>query len=733
MNINLFSFILALLSSSGNFGPFFVGRGGIFVTNAESSTDVDHQEQAITLKEVAAVKQLNDQTLFGNDDSSGKSFLDLDKSAHGNGVGGSYVTETVSSAWNEGPEPAKEAATTGTAISSRIKMDKETQIQSSNDAIDPLNAASIVTGGRKLNAILCKDDPSFRFSIRNKRGVIKDKGDCTFVARKKKRCRRKIDGKRVRDQCQLTCSVPKCTKPSLVPSIEGNYTYVNRCDNVYQATVACGTFGLEGSDPDLCIYMDYKIGNVANETEVDDAIALDNGGFFIPNSNAGKEMAEIDSNEVCVYSGTFSASSRVQGDNILPIPLATSNGCTSKNDTTNFEFVVKATILSNGDLDIGFSNDYGNSYYTDDVECPGRYIGRKEDEDQRALGERKHRELWLLPIIIICGITSVCDIVTDPIKELLCPAPGSLTEACIPACPCKSNLQCALPELFPLQNSLLRLIPLYGTLSAFGVDPGICLPVIPKNFVDSDSMKNLFDIAKKNKVGIQNRDASLDRIMAPAMAAVARELNGKAPNAFPGLGNRDGRNLQSYVIEAVAEEPQSEAPNDFSGLSSQGRNLQNYFSGFTGYYGIGLEFGFIKKEGTSIGRWMDDDVSSCRDGICSPLLNGSFVCFCCGWGLHSGFSGDLILGFQFPKVDSLGGRSWVVDADYDAGFGGGIAIGWTAEFPPVFSIEITVGGGSSVNFGSVSSCNCEQNSDAEGLVSKPSDADFKAQQNFCLF
>merc|ERR1711935_978583 len=103
-------------------------------------------------------------------------------------------------------------------------------------------------------------------------------------------------------------------------------------------------------------------------------------------------------------------------------------------------------------------------------------------------------------------------------------------------------------------------------------------------------MKNLFDIAKKNKVGIQNRDASLDRIMAPAMAAVARELNGKAPNAFPGLGNRDGRNLQSYVIEAVAEEPQSEAPNDFSGLSSQGRNLQNYFSGFTGYYGIGLEF-----------------------------------------------------------------------------------------------------------------------------------------------
>ena len=36
-------------------------------------------------------------------------------------------------------------------------------------------------------------------------------------------------------------------------------------------------------------------------------------------------------------------------------------------DTQNFQFVVKANILDDGNLDINFSSNYGVTYYTDNI------------------------------------------------------------------------------------------------------------------------------------------------------------------------------------------------------------------------------------------------------------------------------------------------------------------------------------------------------------------------------
>ena len=93
-----------------------------------------------------------------------------------------------------------------------------------------------------------------------------------------------------------------------------------------------------------------------------------------------EEENNIDQNEVCVLSGTLRHSSTVvvnkgSPSGLGPIPLAKSDGCnksTSQSccanaDTQNFQFVVKANILDNGDLDISFSSDYGVTYYTDKI------------------------------------------------------------------------------------------------------------------------------------------------------------------------------------------------------------------------------------------------------------------------------------------------------------------------------------------------------------------------------
>jgi hypothetical protein len=69
--------------------------------------------------------------------------------------------------------------------------------------------------GRKLmRTDGCKDDPNFEFFRKKKSGRIVSKGGCKHVGRKKKRrCRKVIDGVRVRKSCPRTCS--RCTPPRL--------------------------------------------------------------------------------------------------------------------------------------------------------------------------------------------------------------------------------------------------------------------------------------------------------------------------------------------------------------------------------------------------------------------------------------------------------------------------------------------------------------------------------------
>ena len=176
----------------------------------------------------------------------------------------------------------------------------------------------------------------------------------------------------------------------IAKSIEGLYYYLGSCAGIYKVIIKCGgTFGNQNNidDKDLCIYEEYKVGTVIVEEEGVEipagAIALDNsnGILFLPqDSTYLKDDDNIDRNEVCVLAGEFRHSSTVvvnkgSPSGLGPIPLAKSDGCnksTSQSccanaDTQNFQFVVKANILNNGDLDISVSSNYGVTYYTDDI------------------------------------------------------------------------------------------------------------------------------------------------------------------------------------------------------------------------------------------------------------------------------------------------------------------------------------------------------------------------------
>ena len=190
----------------------------------------------------------------------------------------------------------------------------------------------------------------------------------------------------------------KYVSQDIAKSIEGLYYYLGSCLSIYKVTIKCGTFGNRNNidDRDLCIYEEYKVGTLIVEEEgveiPADATVLDNdnGLLFVPKEGTHfkdedgtsyeEEGSDIDRNEVCVLSGTFRHSSTVvvnkgSPSRLLPIPLAKSNGCnkpTSQSccanaDTQNFQFVVKANILDNGDLDISVSSNHGVTYYTDNI------------------------------------------------------------------------------------------------------------------------------------------------------------------------------------------------------------------------------------------------------------------------------------------------------------------------------------------------------------------------------
>ena len=107
-----------------------------------------------------------------------------------------------------------------------------------------------------------------------------------------------------------------------------------------------------------------------------------------------------------------------------PLPLASSNGC--QTITRNFQLVVKGTVSEGEDgreqIELEFSDNYGESYYTDDKECPLSYVALKVsddemsrtrtraldviDEDDKSIG-KGHRSLFLY--LIACLIEGNCN------------------------------------------------------------------------------------------------------------------------------------------------------------------------------------------------------------------------------------------------------------------------------------------------------------------------------------
>jgi len=262
--------------------------------------------------------------------------------------------------------------------------------------------------GRKLE-LECEDDSDFTIVKKGKEVV-----GCDFVADKPaKRCRKKFDGIKARHVCQNTCrrfSKEKCAiKPA---SIEGEYSYFNKCGNIFLASITCGDFD---GDKDLCLYAEYSLGNIVEE-EVAGSEPLDNGGFLVFDEAANKDS--VDPNEVCIFSGTFSKSSRVKNGKLLPTPLAVSSACQTRSEDgliDNFRLVVKADINDDGTLIFDFSQDFGETYTSRaSTDCPNAYIGQPVEVDRRALSTDQHhhgRKLilpLLIPLLIAAVPTLMC-------------------------------------------------------------------------------------------------------------------------------------------------------------------------------------------------------------------------------------------------------------------------------------------------------------------------------------
>ena len=182
--------------------------------------------------------------------------------------------------------------------------------------------------------------------------------------------------------------------PDTAANIEGVYVYTNKCSMVYQAVIGCGL----QQDEDFCLYTEFKLGILVDE-EYPGSIPVpgNKDQSFLPNSElpSASDPGSVDPEKVCVFSGTFSKSARMEGNALKPVPLASSHGCGT--GFTNYQLVMRARITnSDGDLDLGFSSDYGETYYTDEKDCPVSYIGSKQSFQDSAFpdGPLRHRALY---------------------------------------------------------------------------------------------------------------------------------------------------------------------------------------------------------------------------------------------------------------------------------------------------------------------------------------------------
>ena len=170
-----------------------------------------------------------------------------------------------------------------------------------------------------------------------------------------------------------------------------------------------------------CVYSEFSLGSISNSSEGEAIPFPDADGLFFTPNPILSEGTEVDEDNVCVFSGAFRKSSAFGRDDegnlvLKPLPLASSNGC--KSTTKNFQLVVKGTVSEDGEeIELGFSDDFGSSYYTDDKECPFSYVARtfNEGEQSRSLmtirsgdnliGQGQgHRELFItiLDVLTLC-------------------------------------------------------------------------------------------------------------------------------------------------------------------------------------------------------------------------------------------------------------------------------------------------------------------------------------------
>lgn len=283
-----------------------------------------------------------------------------------------------------------------------------------------------------------KDDPNFRYKFENKQGKISELGGCGFVKKMpKKRCKVRIDGKKVADSCPQACKqfiVQKENKKKMMKkkksgddknfmyiyenkkgeevvkedgcefvakkpenrcsktvngdkvfdkcaktcknhkfSLEGTRMYLGCSTELYEMNIVCGIFG--DDDPDLCLVRSVRVATVV--------MGEDGENVVEPDETYGRDIEDIDGTVTCVASGVFSMG-RIVGDVIQPIPMVSSEACS--NVENDYQYVMKGLIdRKNDSIKLSFSADYGFTYYTDEIDTPKVYEAVESEIEPRGM------------------------------------------------------------------------------------------------------------------------------------------------------------------------------------------------------------------------------------------------------------------------------------------------------------------------------------------------------------
>jgi len=355
------------------------------------------------------------------------------------------------------------------------------------------SVSSVVEEGKRNLEPLGKNDPNFRYYFENKKGKMSDLGSCGFVEKMpKKRCKVRINGKKVADSCPQTCkkfiqkkiNIKKMMMMKKKSGDDKNFVYIyenkngeevvkedgcefvakkpeSRCsktvngDEVFDKcakTCKDHKFSLEGTrmylgcsselfemtiacgifgddDPDLCLITTVQAGAV---------VMGEDGENVIETRPAyGQDIEDIDDTVTCVASGVFSMD-RIVGNVMEPIPMATSAGCSIQNVEHDYQYVMKGLIDRKKDsIKLHFSSDYGFTYYTDEVDTPKVYTAVKSEIellDDRDQDDRRLKG----PILPLSGLPYFASLASEPITILGCRGGHSTTAPVVTRSPASS-------------------------------------------------------------------------------------------------------------------------------------------------------------------------------------------------------------------------------------------------------------------------------------------------------